>query len=128
MNDLLAEWISKAEGDYLVAKREIRARGKVNYDAICFHCQQFAEKYIKAFLYKNSVDFPKTHNLIELLELCLLLDASFELQRDLFIELNHYSVRYRYPGISADKEEAKRALNRAETLRAFLCVKLELHD
>ncbi len=37
MNDLLAEWVSKAEGDYLVAQREMRARGRVSYDAICFH-------------------------------------------------------------------------------------------
>ena len=26
MNDLLAEWISKAEGDYVLAQREIRVR------------------------------------------------------------------------------------------------------
>lgn len=104
MNDLLAEWVSKAEGDYLVAQREMRARGLVSYDAICFHCQQLVEKYIKAFLYNNNIDFPKTHNLIELLELCIPLDSSFEMQRDLLMKLDRYGVRYRYPGISADIE------------------------
>lgn len=34
MNDLLAEWIAKAEGDFLVAQREMRARDRINYDAI----------------------------------------------------------------------------------------------
>ncbi|MFZ5822202.1 MAG: HEPN domain-containing protein [Chloroflexota bacterium] len=126
MNDLLAEWISKAEGDYLVATREFRARRQANYDAVCFHCQQLAEKYLKAFLYKNRVDFPKTHNLNELLELCLTLDGSFEIQRDLLTELDHYGVRYRYPGMTADKADAKLALDRAHIVRSFLRMKLEL--
>lgn len=50
MNELLAEWISKVEGDFLVAKREMRVRSEANYDAICFHCQQMVEKYMKALL------------------------------------------------------------------------------
>jgi len=128
MNELLAEWISKAEGDYVLARREIRVRKGANYDAVCFHCQQSIEKYLKAFLFQNSADFPKTHRLIELLELCLPLDASFEFQRDLLRELDRYGVRYRYPGISADKEEAQQALRGAKSLRSFLRIKLGLDD
>lgn len=126
MNKELAEWISKAEGDYLVARREIRARGERNYDAVCFHCEQAVEKYMKAYLLKKGVDFPKTHNLIELHELCLALDGSFEIQRDLLLELNQYGVRYRYPGVTAEKEDAKLAMAHAETVRAFLRAKLGL--
>ena len=128
MNDLLAEWVSKAEGDYLVAQREMRARGRVSYDAICFHCQQLVEKYIKAFLYNSNVDFPKTHNLIELLELCTPLDSSFEMQMDLLMKLDRYCVRYRYPGVSADKDDAKFALSGGKTLRSFLRMKIGLYD
>jgi len=86
MNDLTAEWIAKAEGDYATAGRELRAR-RPNYDAVCFHAQQTAEKYLKAFLQENGADFPKTHSLIELLQLVLSSDASFEWQRDLLIRL-----------------------------------------
>lgn len=50
MNPLTLEWISKAEGDYSTAKREYRVRKDPNYDAVCFHAQQAAEKYIKGFL------------------------------------------------------------------------------
>lgn len=128
MNDLLAEWVSKAEGDYLVAQREMRARGRVSYDAICFHCQQLVEKYMKAFLYNSNIDFPKTHNLIELLELCIPLDSSFEMQRDLLMKLDRYGARYRYPGASADKDDAKFALSGGKTLRSFLRTKIGLHD
>ena len=50
MNELTVEWMEKAEGDYATAERELRARRRPNYDAVCFHAQQAAEKYLKAFL------------------------------------------------------------------------------
>ena len=50
MNGIVAEWIEKAEGDYRTAEREMRVRKAPNYDAVCFHAQQCAEKYLKAFL------------------------------------------------------------------------------
>jgi HEPN domain-containing protein len=78
MNKLTAEWVEKAEGDYATTRRELRARLQPNYDAACFHAQQTAEKYLKAFLQEQGVAFPKTHNLIELLELCIPLDATFD--------------------------------------------------
>ena len=120
MNDLTAEWIAKAEGDYATAGRELRARRHPNYDAVCFHAQQTAEKYLKAFLQENGADFPKTHSLIELLQLVLPVDASFELQRDLLIRLERYAVRYRYPGESADQDEARSAFKAAQAVRKFI--------
>lgn len=39
MQALTPEWISKAEGDFITAGREIRARKDPNYDACCFHSQ-----------------------------------------------------------------------------------------
>ena len=34
MNGVLKEWLDKAEGDYIVALREYRARKNPNYDAV----------------------------------------------------------------------------------------------
>jgi hypothetical protein len=34
MNPLTLEWIEKAEGDFLTAGREFRARNAPNYDAV----------------------------------------------------------------------------------------------
>ena len=64
MNAILAEWIAKAEGDLATAQRELRARRAPNYDAVCFHSQQCAEKYLKAFLISEGIEPPRTHNLI----------------------------------------------------------------
>ena len=44
MNELTTEWVAKAEGDYATAERELRARRRPNYDAVCFHAQQTVEK------------------------------------------------------------------------------------
>lgn len=126
MNELTAEWIAKAEGDYATTARELRARLSPNYDAVCFHAQQAAEKYLKAFLQEHEVDFPKTHNLIELLELCLPVDPTFELQRDLLVQLDRYAVRYRYPGETAEKPEGRAAFETSRAVRVFVRNRLDL--
>lgn len=126
MNPATAEWVSKAEGDFATAGREVRARKMPNYDAVCFHGQQCAEKYLKAVLQENNIPIPKIHFLLELLAMILKFDPSFEfLKADLEV-LENYSVRYRYPGISSDLQEAKSAYTAAETVRTFIRQKLGL--
>lgn len=128
MNALTTEWVEKAEGDFATAGRELRARRYPNYDAACFHAQQVAEKYLKAFLQEHGRTFPKTHNLVELLEHCLVVDADFEMQRNRLIVLDRYAVRFRYPGDAADKDEASDAYRTARVVRGFLRVRLGLDD
>jgi HEPN domain-containing protein len=124
MDELVAEWVAKAEGDFATAGRELRTRRLPNYDAVCFHAQQMAEKYLKAFLQQRRLAPPRTHSLIELLELCLPADASMGILRDSLVRLERYAVSYRYPGESADREEARLAFGTAEGVREFLRGKL----
>jgi HEPN domain-containing protein len=42
----------------LAAQREYRARNQPNYAAVCFHSQQVAEKYLKAWLQEVGKDIP----------------------------------------------------------------------
>ena len=128
MNMLTDEWVRKAEGDYATAGRELRVRNSPNYDAVCFHAQQTAEKYLKAFLQEHKVLFPKTHSLIELLELCLSEDPGFASERNRLITLDRYAVRYRYPGETADKDEARLAFQTVRTFRAFAREKLGIFE
>jgi len=46
-------------------------------DTACFHAQQAAEKYIKAYLTAHEIDFPFSHNLEKLIEMCAQRDPSF---------------------------------------------------
>jgi len=125
MNELTSEWVAKAEADYATADRELCVLDRPNYDAVCFHAQQTAEKYLKAFLQENETAFPKTHSLIELIELCLPLADDLEKLRLDLIRLGRYAVRYRYPGETADKAEAETAFAAVTIVRAVLQAKLK---
>ena len=59
MNEIVREWIKKAEGDYNTALREYRVRKNPNYDAAGFHAQQSIEKYLKAILQMHNIPFGK---------------------------------------------------------------------
>lgn len=119
MNPAVAEWVLKAEGDFLTAGRELRARKAPNYDAVCFHAQQCAEKYLKAILQENGKRIPKIHFLLELLTLILEFDGSYELLKADLDVLEDYAVRFRYPGESAEKDEAQAAYAAAGAVRSF---------
>lgn len=118
MQPLTTEWIQKADGDLTTAKRELRARSVPNYDAVCFHAQQCAEKYLKALLQERAIPFGKTHNLSLLLDLLQERHPALELLRPVMAILNAYAVEYRYPGESADKEVARQAVKMAEEVKA----------
>ena len=126
MNPAVAEWVSKAEGDFLTAGRELRARKSPNYDAVCFHAQQCAEKYLKAVLQENGKHIPKIHFLLELLAMILKFDGSYALLKSDLEVLEDYSVRFRYPGDFAEKDEAKSAYAAAKAVRMFVRQKLGL--
>ncbi len=126
MNPLTIEWIEKAEGDFTTMRRELRARSAPNYDAVCFHAQQCAEKYLKAILHEHGQGVPRTHSLLELLALLLKLDPTFQLiQVDLNV-LEGNAVLYRYPGQSAHKQEGQEASRAAEAVRKLTRLKLGL--
>jgi HEPN domain-containing protein len=124
MKPAVSEWVEKAEGDFTTAGRELRARKSPNYDAVCFHSQQCAEKYLKAVLQENDKHIPKIHNLLELMALCLKVDSSFEMLRPDLIVVERYSVRGRYPGESAEKVDAQAAYKAAKVVREFIAQKL----
>jgi HEPN domain-containing protein len=78
--EYLKEWVRKAEEDYEVATALARRRKSPTPNAVSFHCQQCAEKYLKAYLVQHNVIFPKTHDLLELHRLCLSVDPAFSLK------------------------------------------------
>jgi len=127
MKLLTEEWIAKAEADFTSAGREMRARKNPNFDDSCFHSQQCAEKYLKAFLQENAIPFDKTHKLIDLLEQIVPIDFEWEKLRLDLDELSGFAVVIRYPGESADKVTAADCLKRIKRIRAFIRSKLGLN-
>jgi HEPN domain-containing protein len=59
MKKITREWVDKAEGDFATAQRELIVQRDPNYDAVCFHSQQCAEKFLKARLQEADIAFRK---------------------------------------------------------------------
>jgi len=125
MRAVTKEWVSKAEGDYRSADALLHKIEVPEIDTACFHCQQCAEKYVKAFLTEHDVDFPRQHDLVRLLELCLTIDAGFEQIRYQLRRLENYGVVIRYPGLSVPLEMAHEAFENASQVRKFVKRKLK---
>lgn len=120
------EWISKAEQDYQTAETMARKKRKPVPDIVGFHSQQCIEKYLKAYLVLKKTDFPKTHDLIELLEIAISKDPLIDTFRQDLRILNPFSVQFRYPGESATQEESRIALKTMRKLRKVFRERLRL--
>ena len=90
-------WLSKALHD-LHAADWLLARPDPLCEAAGFHCQQTAEKALKAYLTWRDEPFEKIHSLVALVAKCLPFDASFEELRTSATTLTPYAVALRYPG------------------------------
>jgi len=117
MRAITAEWVAKAEDDFALAERELRVRKHPAYDAVCFHAQQCAEKYLKARLPEANRSFAKIHALVPLLEQVLPLEPTWEMFREDLARLSVFAVAFRYPGMSADREIAKDVVKRCRRFR-----------
>lgn len=66
-------------------------------DNICFHAQQCAEKYLKAFLVYSGIHVEKIHYLPRLIELCGKADPEFHGLMEDAREITDYAASGRYP-------------------------------
>ncbi len=119
------ESVNKAEGDLSVAEREMQA-AKPILDAVCFHAQQCAEKYLKALLEEHNIMFQKTHDLVELRDLAGEVLKELDSRSKELTHLTGLGISGRYPGTEASQEEAENALRLAGEVRAVVRAKLGL--
>ncbi len=59
-------WVQKAENDLVNAAHTLKLGPTAPTDTICFHAQQCVEKYLKAMLVLSGRDFPRTHDIEDL--------------------------------------------------------------
>ena len=127
MKDITKEWIEKADHDIGNAKLLLTTKGYENYnDIVCFHSQQAAEKYLKAFLAENNIEFKNTHNIKVLIDLCAVKDESFLKEIIHSSELTTYVVKGRYPDdrFEFTRKEAEKEYNIANEVKEFIYGKI----
>ncbi len=104
-------WLKKATTDLRAAELDLAGDPPLLEDLV-FHCQQAAEKALKALLTWHDEPFGKTHNLEELGEACLRLHPTLRSLVDRAAPLTEYAWKFRYPGEQGGptRDEAERAL------------------
>lgn len=93
---LVDDWLFKADEDYGFASCCLEDELEY-FGHICFHFQQAAEKYLKAFVVAHDLPFRKIHNLLVLLDTCVPAEPALEALRESCQLLNRYYVDTRYP-------------------------------
>jgi len=119
MNEVIREWIDKAEGDYDVAQLALRA-AKPHHDAVCFHAQQCVEKLMKALLIHHGIQPPRIHNLVALDEVLVQLNPGWVCPAAELRFLNKGAGALRYPGARAERDDAVHAMTICTRLRETL--------
>jgi HEPN domain-containing protein len=119
--DLVKAWLITAKHD-LAAARKLSEESDPYLDTAIYHCQQAAEKAIKAFLVFHDQRFEKTHDLRPLIGIAQPLEAKFSNYRDAAELLTPYAAEFRYPGDVLDptREEFDIALSEAQRVWEFV--------
>ena len=115
-------WLQKAKEDLQIAKQLVKPSKALSGGAV-FHCQQAAEKSLKAFLVWHDVPFRKTHYLKEVGDACVEVDATLKETVGRAVPLTEYAWKFRYPGEPdhPSRKEAESALGIAtEVYKAII--------
>ena len=123
--ELIKSWLKKAEKDLLTAKHELSFSDAV-IESICFHCQQAAEKYLKAYLVFRGIPFTKTHEIGELVTKCENKDREISALKEEADKLTDYAIEIRYPEewIEPTLEEAREAFEIANKIKIYVMNKI----
>lgn len=117
--DLARAWFRKGDSDFENAQLCFSA-GK-SLDTACFHCQQAAEKWIKAFLIARQIQFPFSHDLLRLLDVCGTALPDLQSLQKCAAQLNPYAVVLRYDSeFWPDEEVVADALQAAQAFRILV--------
>lgn len=113
------DWLIKADRDFRLAQiAHIHSPDAT--DLICYHCQQAAEKSLKAMVVHHRLPLRKTHDLEDLLDTLSTAEPMIDLVcYNEALKIKNYAVGIRYPDPSGDPDEADvlEALASAEFFR-----------
>jgi HEPN domain-containing protein len=124
--DAVAQWLVKARNDWTTVEI-LLASGHAPAEAVCFHCQQYVEKLLKAVLTHEGTEAPKTHDLRRLIQLVESSIPELSSFVDAADGLTIYGVQTRYPcdWQPAGPDEMSRAVRLANQFGDLLIPQIE---
>jgi HEPN domain-containing protein len=95
-------------------------------DTAAYHCQQSAEKALKAFLVLHEIQFSKIHLLLPLIEQCVDVDPAFAQLREAAEALTPFATVFRYPGdvLEPEPSDVEEGMALAEMVVEFVKARL----
>jgi HEPN domain-containing protein len=122
---IIQEWIKYSQSDMAAARYLFYNVNPKQTEISVFHCQQCAEKALKAYLVAHEIDPPKIHNLPILCKMCAEFDGEFLSLTNVTSDLNPYAVAARYPKqLVSDDTEVKAAIDKAQRIYDFCAAKI----
>jgi len=123
--EIVRQWIELADKDLALAEHTVKTMRPIPYEIVCFHCQQFVEKYLKAFLVSKGQEPPYMHDLVRLASLCGAENPVFSEIKQACIALTEYGIKPRYPSnMQINEDDMRRALCYAIDLKTFMLEKV----
>ena len=117
----LRQWFFLAKRNLVAAKHLAENTHPMLVEIICNNCQQSAEKDLKGFLFHNNVDFPKIHDLSELVAMCIEIDSEFMKFTKQCRYLNNFGTMPKYPNeLQITEDDANTAIRFADEIKEFV--------
>jgi HEPN domain-containing protein len=120
---LLRSWVTKSASD-LKSARLLGSAEDPPLDTAVYHCQQAAEKMIKAYLVYRGVTPDKTHDVRKLTVQASAFDPTFSELIAIAAVLTPYAWEFRYPDDLAEtyptQQEFDVAMRNAEFIYSFV--------
>jgi HEPN domain-containing protein len=122
-SNLVQEWFQYSQNDLVSAHHLFNDLHPKQLEIACYLSEQCAEKALKGYLFSKGTEPPRTHNLIELCQMCIGHDNTFSEILDACADLTPYGVAVRYPNeLAVDDVIAKSAIGKAQGIYDF-CTK-----
>jgi HEPN domain-containing protein len=127
--ELVRDWMTRASHD-LRSARLLAAVDDPLLDVAIYHCQQAAEKSVKAWLQGQDEPFRKTHDVVELVKQAAASHPDFSQLDTAAAVLTPYASAFRYPGGACEpmptREEFDEAIEHAQDVFDFVRSRLPL--
>ena len=121
--ELARDWLTRAVHD-LRSARLLASADDPLLDIAIYHCQQAAEKSVKAWLQGQDQPFPKTHDIDDLVKRAARSCPDFSKLEQAANVLTPYATAFRYPGGPCEPmpsaAEFDEALTYAQTIYDFV--------
>jgi HEPN domain-containing protein len=122
----VTKWIRFAQNDFdlaIIASERFRPF----IEGACYHCQQSAEKILKAYIIAQTGSRTKSHELEDLLDECIKYSVGFNDFRNGCKDLEPYTVLARYPAdIEPTEYHMKKAIEDAGAILKFTRSELKM--